>query len=417
MERETQERNTVSLEQDAVASVTEICLRLQAAYRSVRLYPPGHSMIATRMQPLASSLADFLALHGSLTFDVTESQLVYEGEVVFRQEAMRDEMAFALFREGVRSLTIHRGLEEGELAVLVESFGRAFVMGALDEDLVTLLWEADFAHVEIKAVDPLQAESADEVLDALTSETMEKLQRSADADLSLTTAGWWDADAGASALAIESGVLVGPEEIALFAQALTQEPAPLEQFVEVLVEMLQCATSERGRRSAQEALSRVLAMELAVCDVEAVLPIMGRLRSRGDEDPAFRSACEPVIAHLAEISILRPMVAALDGALQERRADVESLLASLAPHAYAVLFDLLSEAEGHRARRSLMAVLSNDQDLPISLFKDRLADPRWFVVRNVVLVLGAVRDRAPPTTSCHRCTTPTSGSGWRRCAA
>ena len=386
---------TVILEKDAAASVAEICLRLQGAYRAVRLYPPGHSMIESRMQPLGSSLAGFLALRGSLTFEVEESRLLYEGQEVYRQEPMRDEMAFALFREGVRTLTLHAGLEDGELRVLVESFGRAFVVGVLDEDLVTLLWEADFAHIDFKSVDPVQVELGDEVLEALVAQTLEKLDHSATADLSLVTAGWFGSDAGGSALAIESGVLVGSEDLARFARALDQEPAPLDQFVEVLVEMLQCANSEAGRRSTQDALGGVLATELQGCDLDAVLPIVRRLLSRGAEDPAYSAACEPVFAQLAQISILRPVVLELDGRLQDRRADVEWLLASLAPRGYTVLLDLLSEADGHRARRCLLNVLSNDTDLPLSLLKERLTDTRWFVVRNVVVVLGAVRDRCP----------------------
>ena len=375
--------------------MAEICLHLQAAYRAVRLYPPAHSMISTRMQLLATSLADFFVLRGSLTLGVEESSLVYEEEVVFRQEPMRDEMAFALFREGVRSLTLHPGLEDGELQTLVECFGRAFVVDALDQDLVTLLWEADFAHIDFRVVDPLQAESGDEVLEALTAHVLESLERSTGADTSLATAGWSDADTGATSLAIESGVLVGPEDLALFAEAVGREPAPLEQFVDVLVEMLWCAGSESGRRSAQEALGRVLTMQFRACDVDAVLPVLRRLHVRETEDEALSPACEPVRASLAHASVLRPMVIALDGPLRDRRADVESLLACLAPDSYTVLFDLLSEADGRRARRSLLNVLSSDQKLPVSLLKERLADPRWFVVRNVVIVLGAVPDRCP----------------------
>ena len=69
----------------------------------MHLYPPGHSMIESRMQPLASSLFAFLSRHDSLPLQVGESSLAYHGEEVFRQEELRDDIAFMLFRPGFRS--------------------------------------------------------------------------------------------------------------------------------------------------------------------------------------------------------------------------------------------------------------------------------------------------------------------------
>lgn len=107
-----------------VKEVAEICARFQGACRAMHLYPPGHSMIESRMQPLASALTIFLSRHDSLPLQVEESTLLYRGEEVFRQEELRDDIAFMLFREGVRVLTLHAGLEQEELNTLVDCFSR-----------------------------------------------------------------------------------------------------------------------------------------------------------------------------------------------------------------------------------------------------------------------------------------------------
>ena len=166
------------------------------------------------MQPLASSLFAFLSRHDSLPLQVGESSLAYHGEEVFRQEELRDDIAFMLFREGVRLLTLHAGLEQEELDSLVDCFSRAPEATALDQDLVTLLWEEDFAHIEYDLVDALRVEvSGADNFEALKADVRARLSDSVDADLSLTTPGWYDLPT-VGTLEIESGVLARPEELA-----------------------------------------------------------------------------------------------------------------------------------------------------------------------------------------------------------
>lgn len=253
-----------------VRDVLEICARFQGACRATHLYPPGHSMIESRMRPLASTLTAFFAQHDYLSLQVAESTLLYRGEEVFRQEELRDDIAFMLFREGVRVLTLHAGLEQEELDTLVDCFSRAPETTALGQDLVTLLWEKDLAHVEYELVDPLRLEVSDAGrFEALKEDVRARLHDAVSADFSLTTPGWRDlpdADGVAmnpGSLEIERGVLVSPEELVALEQAIEQEPRPLELLIAVLIEMLVCAESVQGAEAARSTLSRLVAAELA----------------------------------------------------------------------------------------------------------------------------------------------------------
>jgi len=378
-----------------VPAVAEICTRFQGAYRAMHLYPAGHSMIESRMQPLASSLSAFLSQHDSLPLQVQESSLVYRGEEVFRQDELRDEMAFMLFREGVRLLTLHAGLEHEELEALVGCFSRAPEATALDQDLVTLLWEQDFAHVDYELVDPLRIEiTGEESFEALKSDVRARLQDSAGADLSVTTPGWHDLPAG-RIVEIESGVLVGPEEVAVLERSFRLEPRPLDQLVDVLMEMLVCSESDGGTGSAGSTLSRLLVSDMKRGDLVRVLPVAARLCDMRRRRPDRADIVDGILADLADIDSLRRVVLSLDSASRERRGEVETLLSQLAPHGYPALLDLLTEAEGGRARKFLLNTLTTDQRLPPDMIAQRLSDPRWFVVRNMVVLLGATQTGCP----------------------
>jgi hypothetical protein len=378
--------------------VTDICTRLQSAYRTVRLYPPGHVMIEGRLEPLEAALGAFLATHDSLALRVEESSLTYDGELVFRQEEMRDEMAFIMFREGIRLLSFFSGLEAEEIRGLVDCLSRAPEAEALDQDLVTLLWESDFTHLEYDVVDPLLVElSGADSLEALKADARARLEEGEAADFSLTTEGWDASERlDTAVLDIEEGILVGAEELAEVEKALNEEPRPLQQLVEVLLEMLVCANSDHTVGAVRTTLAEILVSELQSGAVGLVLPIVVQLRGLEglyhERIPVFRS----ILADLARADALRPALAGLDGALTDSQPVVEQLLPHLAPFSHPALLDLLAEASGRRERKCLLNVLGSDRLLPLAEVKDRMADPRWFVVRNLVVLLGLSDGRCPP---------------------
>jgi hypothetical protein len=260
---------------------------------------------------------------------------------------------------------------------------------------VTLLWEADFAHIDYQVVDPLLLEfSGTSSFEALKADARAKIDGCRNEDLGLTTSGWHGYPAE-ELLQVETGILVGPQELAAMEQAIREEPRPLEQLIEVLTETLVCSTSVPGMAAARNALGQVLVSELQQGDMRGVLSAVTRLRALQEQHEERKSVFGSILEDLAKKDSLAPAVTGLDGPLKERQGDLEALLPQLAPHTYPVLLDLLAEAQGRRARKCLLNVLTTDPRLPLSLVKDRLSDPRWFVVRNMVLVLGANKDRCP----------------------
>ena len=380
----------------AVAAVAEICAGIQKAYASMRLYPSGHSMIETRMHPLTSALHAFLSEHGSLPLDVEESRLTYSGEPVFRQDSMRDDMAFMLFREGVRRLTIYAGLEERELRDLVDRFSRATETMAQDQDLVTLLWEAGFAHIDYELVDPLQLEPTTvNSFEELKANTRARILDSERADLSLTTAGWSDSDHGASASGDRAGC-VGWAGGASRAGEGPRAGSPTARAVRGgAVGGDRLLRHQQGAENARRMLSRVLVAELQQGDLALVLSTVRRLQDVRSQRPDRAAECDAVLVDLATVGALRNVLFGLDGVLQNRRSDLEALLLALAPHSYPALLDLLAEAQGQRARKCILHLLGTDKRLPLTLLRDRLSHPDWFVVRNLVVLLAAARDRCP----------------------
>ena len=80
---------------------------------------------------------------------MAETDFVWEEQVVYHQLNKSESLAWGLFKDGMRSLTIHRGAEEEELPRFLETINQArFLPADAGDDLLTLLWEQEFQLIQ-----------------------------------------------------------------------------------------------------------------------------------------------------------------------------------------------------------------------------------------------------------------------------
>ena len=115
---------------------------------------------------------------GALALDVREDALTFEGEAVYLHETSRDNLAFLMFRDGVRTLSLHPGCEIGESEALVDCLAHAEDLANMEQDLVTALWERDLSHIDYQVVDPFLGSALlrEGMVDALRETVLRRLE-------------------------------------------------------------------------------------------------------------------------------------------------------------------------------------------------------------------------------------------------
>ncbi|MGH3993989.1 MAG: HEAT repeat domain-containing protein, partial [Pseudonocardiaceae bacterium] len=89
-----------------------------------------------------------------LVLAVAETDFVWEDQVVYHQPNKSESLAWGLFKDGMRSLTIRHGAEAEELPRLLELINRARYLAAdAGDDLLTLLWEQEFQFIQYQFVE------------------------------------------------------------------------------------------------------------------------------------------------------------------------------------------------------------------------------------------------------------------------
>ena len=62
-------------------------------------------------------------------------------------------MAFVFYKDGIREIRFYAGLELGEIVDFLNLVRRVDSVNRMEDDLVTLLWERDFQHIDFTSVD------------------------------------------------------------------------------------------------------------------------------------------------------------------------------------------------------------------------------------------------------------------------
>jgi hypothetical protein len=165
---ETSEQAAVSVEarvggSERARSANLALLALSRAARSFLLYDPGNNAIRRFIEDLRGKMTLALAGSEALRFEVRPFELALDGEVVYVEHEREHSLAFRLYRDGVRKLTIKGSSDWDELLRLLEILSIRYTgVRQNEDDIVTLLWKAGFKHIEIEAVEGFVPDEEDE---------------------------------------------------------------------------------------------------------------------------------------------------------------------------------------------------------------------------------------------------------------
>ncbi len=118
---------------------------LSKGIRATQLYLPNNPVYQRAVDNIRAAFRQIWQATEDLVFDVGETELRWEDNVVYSQEQRSESIAWTLFKDGVRSLSFRPGVEETEIVRFLGVLQQARNLQAdAPDDLLTLLWAQDF---------------------------------------------------------------------------------------------------------------------------------------------------------------------------------------------------------------------------------------------------------------------------------
>lgn len=158
------ERNFIDLEaspapaaiepMEAVAGgIREFCSMLERTVKTVCLYPPTNPLPDEFRQKLFDALTRQLERGGRFALTTTDSSFLSEGTRVYERPGTEENLAYLLFRDGIREVAFEPGVDRSECDRFVAVLVGAFSVSETARDVANRLWEAGLTHIRHYTVD------------------------------------------------------------------------------------------------------------------------------------------------------------------------------------------------------------------------------------------------------------------------
>ncbi|HKW08885.1 MAG TPA: HEAT repeat domain-containing protein [Gemmatimonadaceae bacterium] len=141
------------------APVEELLRLVVKAGRAHQLYLPNNPIYKGALDSLRGGFAAIWAKTDELPLTFSETEILWYDHVVLSEPSKSsDSLPWLFFKDGIRELKLLKGFEDKEVMALLGVLQRARKATPDEDDLLTMLWEADFAFARYRyqdlAIDP-----------------------------------------------------------------------------------------------------------------------------------------------------------------------------------------------------------------------------------------------------------------------
>ncbi len=396
-------REYTAEEQAAIKAAGAWINLLSRTLKTCRLYDGSNPTVARFRDELSASLDHLTEEHGSLTFKITSDDVLFLDTSMYPAKARDDSLALPFYRDGIHAITFHPGVEHRETDALVDALIKVTGQNVGDDDLVTLLWEAQLSHIEMEYV-PAEGDLGVSVGAEVASPVPWPQSQAGGRDDST------DGASGAGTTATDGGQTSRSDDWstgdltieveAAFAELETlmagesrrfvaeHEAEHAQSLVDSAIAIANACLATKVQASDRDELARFLprALRQSVGDgawrqAAATLELLVRCESREWAAETFaQEILQPISISAAVVMLDQQDAASVREFVQFARA--------LGEPAVDLLNLILGESKVRRTRRLLAeAVTELCRGNPERL-APWLADPRWYVVRNIIHILG-----------------------------
>lgn len=377
---------------EVVQAIKDIITSFLTAMKNCALYPEDHSISQKSIENVSARLNDFFSNYNDLRLDISKGGILFESEIVHQGPPEPRDLGFLLFRDGIEWIEFRRGLEVDEISRFVKILNDSReVSQQSDSDLVTSLWEADFAYIghetsEILWEEEPLADLTDLHVTGNEIQTVSSPLNDIPEGIRLQT------------VDLSRWVLTEQEIKDLREIVIAEEKADSsEEMLNLLLAVIDWPLHEKDFKDILEVLHDEFRDLLAGLELQMAFDLMKGIKG-------IRQSCEkknpevlPLLDNFLEsvhtpevLNALHQIWPVLD-ILESHRKMLQQTLILLPPAAIRTLGPMLLEVSSPHAQRLLTYAIVSLASQDISPLEKLLADPRGDLLQSLLPVLRSLK--------------------------
>ncbi len=375
--------------------------------KAFRIYPPENPSLVGFRELLFRKFQFFLKRYHVFSFKIGEYEFSFNNRMMYENKDLKGSLAFFLYKDGLREFRFLEGLEEWEIQGFLDIIKRGDKINKLEDDLVTMIWERDFVHISYQATDEYLEDTA-----VIIPENIEQFRKNlifqplahqVDPDYLDEETGeevnYYEAMTRAASppsVAMNRDVyFLTPQELEGLRKEVETETSPafLFNIIDILFEIMALEKKPEPYQDAVTVLNKLLDALLTLGEFQKATDLLGRafiiLKTYSLQEWQLKA-----IQQLAE-SAGDPQRIERIGKVLERREgvrldEVSGYLKLLKPNSLQPLMKVLGDLGNPKARRTVCDAVCEIGKNQIDQILPFLEDRRWYLVRNVVYILGRI---------------------------
>ena len=338
------------------SQVAELIASLVKALRAFQMYLPNNPIHQRASQNVQAAFGPIWAATDEITLTVAETDFIWEDQVVYHQLTKAESIAWTLYKDGLRVLTLKKGVEQEEIGQFLELINQArFLATDAPDDLLTLLWEREFLGISYVFAEPFSEATPTAADERTTPDVRPDERRQAVEEEATRPSGLVDLDDFDGTL-----YFLDEQEINYVIDAVRHEYArdARGSALAILFDLYEMERAPAVREEIHAILDALLPNLLNKGEFRVVAAILRELRMLEQRvttlSPAERARVREFEERLSEPAIVRQLVQSLDEAsTRPGDEDVRDVLAELRAAALGPILTMVPRLYSGTVRRML----------------------------------------------------------------
>lgn len=392
------ETDDISLAQE-ISSLHEVFKVLIKALKNLKIYLANNPLHQRFLKEFYSKLELHLKTYGESVLTVGQYTLIYHDQIIYENINRLDSLAFKLFVDGVRKMTLLEGITEEESGSFLDVLGKSYDAERPDDDLVTLLWEKKFHHIKFQIIEDYFSD-ADQVIQISEPEAKEGFNSMVQAELvqqkELAKKEASLADEQTGKFRFHQVFRLTEDEIFSIKNEMKLETEKdlISELIQIVYAVLQVEKEEPLFKEVVELLVQNSVQMIETGDmvqIEKIARLFNSLKEQIPPLPDVKLAIlNDAIVSLGKtdyLSKIEPHLNTMDEKNLSALGEYLKILNSSAVHS---IIDILSKAKVRKTRKLISDILVDMGKKEITPILNRLQGSPWYVVRNLVQVIGQI---------------------------
>lgn len=369
---------------EELSSATEILQLIVKTSKAFRMYLPNNPLLARFLDDLKASMVRHFGAYGELKLDIDQFSLRYKGKNVYESRDPKDSLAFKMYSDGIRSLIFSEGMEDREVYDFLEIVGKERSTDT-DDDIVTLLWMKDLPHVTyILAEDYLEFDSsgAGSASPGSQQESIRGVYRAVPPSPVVPTP-----------MMIPQNILtLSEEEIGWLKKArdIDEKRSPLDEVINVLSSILAVEKDLEVFGEFVDIMSNLIGNLIHAGELKYSLRLIRFLREllKDGKLPATHvETLRKVMDGAVSVNVIKDLEGIIDTTDSIAPQELREFLLLFGGSAIKPMCELLAAVQKMEMRKVIVDALVEIGKGSPEAFLPFLADGRWYLVRNAILIL------------------------------